>query len=106
MRMKNYLNNQLNENKIYKEIMSQINTKDKFAFNSWRAKGFVDMSDGLKFTVFCPKFKGYVYIKYNKSQDLYDIIFGKVMKLQFKVVKELKNISNDNLVMSINSVVG
>ena len=95
------------ENQVSKTIYDQIRTLDKKAFMAWGAKDFVNMNDGLKFkTTGMVKWKGQVYIKYNKETDLYDIQFFRIVKMDIKTDKEVKGVQVENLVKTIDAQVG
>lgn len=95
------------ENQVSKTIYDQIRTLDKKAFMAWGAKDFVNMNDGLKFkTTGMVKWKGQVYIKYNKGTDLYDIQFFRIVKMDIKTDKEVKGVQVENLVKTIDAQVG
>ena len=62
--------------------------------------------DGLRFkTTGMVKNKGYVTIKLN-GRDLYDIEFGKVRKLEYKVLKREEDVFAEDMVNFIDSMVG
>ena len=52
------------------------------------------------------RWKGYVYVKYDEGRDLYDVIFGRVRKLEWKVDKEVQGVFVDDLVSIIDEKVG
>lgn len=92
---------------IAKTILSQIKTIDPMATFAWGAKEFVNMGDGLKFkTSGMVKWKGYVYIRYNKGTDLYDIDFFRIRNVEIKTDKIIRDVFAEDLVNVINSVVG
>lgn len=101
MRLRNYLN----ESDVGMTIMSQINHIDKHAMLAWGSKNLVFFKKGLQFTVSGPKFKGKIIIELN-GRDLYDISFGKVVKLEWKVSKKLTDVHVEDLVKTIDGVVG
>jgi hypothetical protein len=87
-------------------ILNQIKTMDKWAFGDWGSKDFVAMKDGLKFkTSGMVKWKGYVYVQYNEGSDLYNVIFGKIIKHEWKVQKQVDDVYFDQLVDVIDSKV-
>lgn len=88
-------------------ILSQIKTIDPMATFAWGAKEFINMGDGLKFkTSGMVKWKGYVYIRYNKGTDLYDIDFFRIRNVEIKTDKIIRDVFAEDLVNVINSVVG
>ena len=92
---------------VAQTILSQIKTLDWSAMIAWGAKDLVDMSEGLKFkTSGMVKWKGYVYVKYNEGNDLYDIDFFRVRGVDVKYVKQAKGIYAEDLVWVIDGVVG
>lgn len=92
---------------IAKTIWGQINALDVFAMGAWGAKDLVAMRDGLKFkTSGMVRWKGYVYVKYDEGQDLYNVVFGQVRKSEWKVVKTVEGVFADMLVDIIDAQVG
>lgn len=92
---------------IAKTILSQIKTIDPMATFAWGAKEFINMGDGLKFkTSGMVKWKGYVYIRYNKGTDLYDIDFFRIRNVEIKTDKIIRDVFAEDLVNVIDSVVG
>lgn len=88
-------------------IRDQIRVLDRFAFGAWGAKDFVAMNDGLKFkTGGMVRWKGYVYVKYDEGQDLYNVIFGRIRKYEWKVDKEVNGVFVEDLVRVIDGQVG
>lgn len=88
-------------------IMGQIKALDPRAIWAWGAKDMVAMRDGLKFkTSGMVRWKGYVYVKYDEGQDLYNVVFGQVRKAEWKVVKTVEGVFVDMLVDIIDAQVG
>lgn len=88
-------------------ILGQIKALDVFAMGAWGAKDLVAMRDGLKFkTSGMVRWKGYVYVKYDEGQDLYNVVFGQVRKAEWKVVKQVDGVFVDMLVDIIDAQVG
>lgn len=88
-------------------IRDQIKILDKWAFGSWGAKDMVALNDGLQFkTSGMARWKGIVQIKYDEGQDLYNVIFGRVRKFEWKIDKEVNGIFVEDLVNVIDSQVG
>ena len=92
---------------IAKTILDQIKGMDFWALGAWGAKDLVAMKDGLKFkTSGMVKWKGYVYIQYDEGMDLYNVIFAKIRKLEWKVEKQVDGVYFDQLVEIIDRKVG
>lgn len=92
---------------IAKIILGQIKTLDRMAMMAWGAKDLVAMKDGLKFkTSGMVKWKGYVYVQYDEGHDLYNVIFGRVRKLEWKVDKQVDGVFVEDLVSVIDGHVG
>lgn len=88
-------------------ILSQIKAIDPMALFAWGAKEFVDMGEGLKFkSSGVTRWKGQVYIKYNKGNDLYDIEFFKLRNAIPVNHKKVENVFADSLVEVIDRQVG
>lgn len=88
-------------------IMSQIKAIDPMAIFAWGAKEFVNMGDGLKFkTSGMVKWKGYVYVKYDEAQDLYNVIFAKIRKSEWIEQERVEGVFFDQLVEIIDRRVG
>jgi hypothetical protein len=87
-------------------IFRQITTLDRYALHAWGAKDFVNMGDGLKFkTSGMASWKGYVYVKYDRGLDLYNVIFAKIRKSDWVVQKEVHGVYFDQLVSVIDAQV-
>lgn len=92
---------------VAKIILEQIKAIDLWALGSWGAREFVAMNDGLKFkTSGMVKWKGYVYVQYDEGMDLYNVIFAKVRKLEWKEVERVDGVFFDQLVEIIDKRVG
>lgn len=92
---------------IAQNILSQIEAVDPDAVWVWGAKELVNMDDGLKFkTTGMVKWKGYVYIKYNRGTDLYDIEFFRIRNFEIKCDKGVTDIYAEDLVSVIDEMVG
>lgn len=92
---------------VAQTILSQIKTLDRSAMIAWGAKDLVNMGEGLKFkTSGMVKWKGYVHVKYNEGNDLYDIDFFRVRGVDVKTHKQAKGIYAEDLVWVIDGVVG
>ena len=93
------------DQKVGKIIINQINALDKWAMASWGSKNYVSHSDGIQFDVRGSKFRGRITIKLNK-RDLYDIEFGTIRKLEYIIKNTAKNVHVEQLVNTIDNVVG
>jgi hypothetical protein len=92
---------------IAKIIHTQIKQLDPMALFAWGTKDLVAMNDGLKFkTSGSVKWKGYVYIKYDKGQDLYNIDFFKIRKMEIVYSEQLEGVFVEDMVRLIDEVVG
>lgn len=92
---------------VAQTILSQIKMLDRRALMAWGAKDFVNMSDGLKFkSSGLVRWKGYVYIQYDKGYDLYNIKFFRIRKHEIIVDKEVQGVYVEDLVRIIDSQVG
>jgi hypothetical protein len=88
-------------------IRDQLRALDPMAMAAWGAKDLVNMGDGLKFkTSGMVRWKGYVYVKYDEGQDLYNVLFGKVRKAEWIVVARNDGVFVDQLVSVIDAQVG
>lgn len=88
-------------------ILSQIKQIDPWALGAWGAKDLVNMGDGLKFkTSGMVKWKGWVYVKYDAGQDLYNIDFFRIRGVQIKMDKQLEGVFVEDMVRMIDEVVG
>ena len=92
---------------VAKTILSQIRTIDPMAMPAWGAKDLMDMGDGLKFksTGLC-RWKGQVYVRYNRGTDAYDIEFFRVRAGNIKVDKTVDHVYATELVSVIDAQVG
>lgn len=92
---------------ITKTILSQIKCLDRMAMFAWGAKDLVAMRDGLKFkTSGMVRWKGYVYVQYDEGQDLYNVIFAQIRKLEWIERKRVEGVFAEDLVNTIDSQVG
>jgi hypothetical protein len=92
---------------IAKTILQQIKTIDARALMAWGAKEFVNTGNGLKFkTSGLTPYKGWVHVKYNDGQDLYEVEFFRIRKLAVRVDKTVDGVYAENLVEVIDSYVG
>lgn len=88
-------------------ILNQIKELDPMAIFVWGAKEMVNVGDGLKFkTSGIVKWKGYVYIKYDEAQDLYNVIFAKIRKLEWIEQERVEGVFFDQIVEIIDRKVG
>jgi hypothetical protein len=88
-------------------ILSQIKGLDRMAMFAWGAKELVAMRDGLKFkTSGMVKWKGYVYVQYDEGQDLYNVIFAQIRKMEWIEKERVEGVFFDQLVEIIDRRVG
>jgi len=88
-------------------ILTQIKQLDRMAMGAWGAKELMDMGDGLKFkTSGMVRWKGYVYVKYDRRLDLYHIDFFKIRQAEIKYTKRIDNVFVEDMVRLIDEVVG
>jgi hypothetical protein len=94
-------------NTITATIFNQIKLLDRRAMMAWGARELVAMKDGLKFkTSGMVRWKGYVYIKYDYGQDLYNIDFYRVRNAVIKYDRRLEGVFAEDMVSLIDQVVG
>lgn len=91
--------------KVGKIILSQINALDKWALNSWGAKNYISSPDSITFDVRGSCFRGRVIIKLNR-RDTYDIEFGTIRKMEYIVKQTVKGVFVEQLVNTIDNIVG
>jgi len=88
-------------------IRDQIRAIDRMAMMAWGAKDLVDMGDGLKFkTSGMTPWKGYVYVRLDVANDLYNIDFFRIRKAEVIYDKQLEGVFVDQLVNEIDNYVG
>ena len=88
-------------------IRDQIRAIDRFALGAWGAKDMLNMGNGLKFkTSGMVKWKGYVYVKYDEGNDLYNIDFFRVRGADVKYDRCVEGVFVEDLVRSIDEQVG
>lgn len=91
---------------VAKTILSQIKTLDSMALWAWGAKDLVAMEDGLMFkSSGMVKNKGKVVVKLN-GKDLYDVTFGKIRKFEYKELARIEDVFVEDLVATIDGMVG
>lgn len=92
---------------VAKTILSQLRIIDPIALFAWGAKDFTDTGKGLQFkTSGMTPYKGFVRINYNEGQDLYEIEFFRIRKLEVKVDKTVTEVYAEDMVGIIDSFVG
>ena len=92
---------------IAKIILGQIKALDFWALGAWGAKDMVALNDGLQFkTSGMVRWKGIVQVKYDEGQDLYNVIFGRIRKYEWKIDNQVEGVFVEDLVEVINSQVG
>lgn len=88
-------------------IRDQIRALDRWAFGAWGVKDLVNMGNGLKFkTSGMAEWKGYVYVKYDAGNDLYDIDFFRIRKAEVKYDARKSGVFAEDLVRIIDAQVG
>jgi hypothetical protein len=88
-------------------IRDQICAIDRFALVAWGAHNMLNMGNGLKFkTSGMVRWKGYVYVKYDEGQDLYNIDFFRVRGVEIKYDKKVEGVFAEDLVQMIDAQVG
>ena len=103
MKFGNYLTEA--NDRVGKTILTQIKALDKWALSSWGAKNFVSSKDGIQFDVRGSKHRGRILVVLN-PKDLYNIEIGKVVKLDWKSIKKVKDVYVDNLVTTLDGLIG
>ena len=92
---------------VAKTILSQIKALDSRAMWAWGAKDLIAMPEGLKFkTSGMCRWKGHVYVKYNRSTDLYNVEFFRIRKADVVMDRVAEDIFCDQLVDVIDRQVG
>ena len=92
---------------VAQTILSQIKTLDSRALFAWGARDMIDMGNGIKFkTSGMTPYKGYVYIKYNEGNDLYDIQFFRIRNMLVTYDQKVNSVYAENLVSVIDDFVG
>lgn len=88
-------------------IRDQIRAVDRFAFGAWGTKDIVNMGNGLKFkTSGMVRWKGYVYVKYDAANDLYDVDFFRIRNAEVKYDRQVAGVFAEDLVRIIDEQVG
>lgn len=91
---------------VAQTILTQIKALDPMAMFAWGTKELINMGDGIKFkTSGMVKKKCYVYVKYDKAQDLYDVIFARIRKHQWIEDHKITGVYFDQLVETIDRYV-
>ena len=92
---------------IAKTILEQIRALDATATFAWGVRSFIDTGKGLKFkTTGMVRTKCFVEITLDEGQDLYDIEFFKMRTGTKKVIAAHKGIFVEDMVRTIDGVVG
>jgi hypothetical protein len=92
---------------IAQTILTQIKQIDRWALGAWGTKELVNTGDGLKFkTGGMVKWKGYVHVRYDSGQDLYNIDFFKIRAGEMKTTKRVDGVFVEDMVRIIDEVVG
>jgi hypothetical protein len=88
-------------------IRDQIKTLDPYALAAWGVKDQLALEDGYQFkTSGLTPWKGIVQIKYNRGSDLYNVVFGKIRKGEWKVQETIEDVYAFDLVQIIDRKVG
>jgi len=91
---------------IAKTILSQIKAIDAMSLWAWGAKNLVDTGDGLRFkSSGMVGWKGFVHVKYDEGQDLYNIDFFKVRAGKTTYADQLEGVFVEDLVHLIDQQV-
>lgn len=91
---------------VANNIRDQIRAADIRALFAWGAKSFVGTDNSLRFkTSGLVKWKGLVTITLN-GRDLYDVEFGKIRGVDYKVTKTVEDVFVEDLVKIIDAQVG
>lgn len=92
---------------IGKTIYNQIRMLDSRALFAWGAVHMVYMVDGFKFkTTGMVKRKCWVYIRYDRGLDLYEIIYARIRKFEWIVDNTVSHVYAEDLVKTIDHYVG
>jgi hypothetical protein len=92
---------------VAQTILQQIKSIDPWAMAAWGAKDLVNMGAGLKFkTSGMVKWKGYVHVKYDAGNDVYDVDFYRIRGAKIIVDNAIQGVYCDMLVDVVNGQVG
>ena len=92
---------------IANTINDQINAMDRMAFAAWGTKEKVALNNGLQFkTSGMVKRKCIVQVIYDEGHDVYNVVFGRIRKLAWKVDHKVEQVFFDQLVQIIDDYVG
>lgn len=92
---------------IASTINDQINAIDSGAFWAWGTKDKVALSNGLQFkTSGMVQRKCIVQVIYDDAQDAYNVVFGRIRKLEWKIDRKVEGVFFDQLVETIDAYVG
>lgn len=104
MKLSDYLTE--NDSKIGHTILSQIKALDKWALGAWGMKNPTLRSDGIQFDVKGSKFRGRLIVTFDHGADLYNIEIGTIRKLEWISKKTVHGIFAEDLVKTIDGIVG
>ena len=91
---------------VSQTILKQIKCLEPLALFAWGAKDILLTKNGIRFkSSGMAKWKGHIEIKYNSSNDLYDIHFFKILKGSIKSTRIEEGVYFDEMVGVIDSVV-
>lgn len=90
-----------------KTILDQIKAIDGFALMSWGVKDLLVIGKGVQFkTSGMVKNKVTVQVVLDEGKDLYVVKFYKVRKMVPNLIKEVSDVFVEDLVSTIDAVVG
>jgi hypothetical protein len=91
---------------IGKTIIAQIKALDKWALGAWGAKNIVLRDDGVQFEVRGSRLRGKVLVTFDKGADLYNVETGTIRNMEWKSKEHLHGIFAEDLVKTIDGLVG
>jgi hypothetical protein len=94
------------EYQIGRTIIAQIKAQDKWALGAWGAKNILLRDDGVQFDVRGSRHKGKVIVTFDKGADLYNVEIGTIRNLDWKSKETLHGIFAEDLVKTIDGLVG
>lgn len=88
-------------------ILMQIKSQDSNAFWAWGSKDMVALENGLQFkTSGMVKRKCIVQVIYDEGRDMYNVVFGRIRKFEWKIDHKVEQVFFDQLVQIIDDYVG
>ena len=92
---------------IANTIADQIKAQDAMALWAWGSKDMVALNNGLQFkTSGMVQRKCIVQVIYDEAQDMYNVVFGRIRKLEWKIDRKIEGVFADQLVEIIDGYVG